>query len=110
MRWKFTWFGLILWTLAFLPIDVAAQRNQMKCPPKAKAWKGKERRVFYKPPEADREEKKQARVKPERVRASKAPVAAKERNEKENYYVKSRQPKVRILRMAAKNPSTDCPD
>lgn len=110
MRWIFTWFGLILWVLAFLPIDTIAQRNQMKCPPKAKAWKGKERRIFYKSPEADREEKKQARIKQERVRTQKTPVVAREKDEKENYYVKSRQPKVRIWRMASKSPSTDCPD
>lgn len=109
MKWKLTCFGLILWAILFAQIEAGAQ-SQTKCPPRAKKYKARKELVKF----PSLMEKERDRVRAERkmgftpgLREKRRKV--KEVDKRENYYVKTRQPKVKIMKTASKSPSTDCP-
>lgn len=104
-------FGLIVCGIFFLQTDASAQRSKTKCPPRAKGWKGKQRTELVKFPaliKNDRQREKAER----RMGFTHMPKEkkVKEIDKRENYYVNSREPKVKVQKMAGKQgSSTDCP-
>lgn len=109
MKWTLMCFGLILWATLFLQTEAFAQ-SQTKCPPRAKKYKARKELVKFpslieREKDRTRAEKKMGFARTPRERETRA----KEVDKRENFYVKTKQPKVKIIKVASKSPSTDCP-
>lgn len=104
-------FGLIVCGMFFLQTEASAQRSKTKCPPRAKSWKGKQRVDLVKFPALIKNDR--LREKAERKMGyARTPKEknVKEIDKRENYYVNSREPKVKVQKMTGKQASsTDCP-
>lgn len=109
MKEKFMLFGLILWAIIFLQTDLYAQ-SQTQCPPRTKKYKARRELVKFpslmeKEKDRTRAERKMGFTPSVKERGKKV----KEVDKRENYYVKTKQPKVKMIKTASKSPSTDCP-
>jgi len=102
---------LIVCVMFFLQTEASAQRSKTKCPPRAKGWKAKPRADLVKFPTLIKNERQ--REKAERKMGftpTPKEKKVKEVDKRENFYVNSREPKVKVQKTAGKQASsTDCP-